>query len=144
MIGGQLRRRACVLALLAAIPNLVEAGPNAPQTPAERVSILVASSEKGSEVFQGRCSMCHAIKEGEPNKSEPTLHGLFGRQAASVPGYEYSSDMKSSHIVWNAQTLDAYLADPHRGIPDAGMPYLGLSSKTDRDDLIAYLEQATR
>jgi cytochrome c2 len=52
--------------------------------------------------------------------------------------------MRASHIVWNAQTLDEYLADPHRGIPDAGMPYPGLSSKTDRDDLISYLEQATR
>jgi len=52
--------------------------------------------------------------------------------------------MRASRIVWNAQTLDKYLADPHRGIPGAKMPYQGLSSKTDRDDLILFLEQATR
>jgi cytochrome c len=88
--------------------------------------------------------MCHTIKESDSNKSGPTLHDLFGRQAGSVPGYKYSQDMRASKIVWNAQTLDVYLADPHRGIPDAGMPYVGLSSKPDRDDLISYLEQATR
>jgi cytochrome c len=52
--------------------------------------------------------------------------------------------MRNSGIVWNAQTLDKYLADPHRDSPGVKMPYQGLSGKTDRDDLISYLEQATR
>ena len=77
-------------------------------------------------------------------KIGPNLHGLFGRQAGSLPEYDYSADLRASHIVWNALTLDEYMADPHRGRPRDKMPYPGLSSKTDRDDLITYLEQATR
>jgi cytochrome c2 len=88
--------------------------------------------------------MCHAPQEGGPDNLGPTLHGLFGRQAGALPKFNYSPDLRNSRIVWNAQTLDEYLAEPHRGRPGDKMPYPGLSSKTDRDDLISYLEQATR
>jgi cytochrome c2 len=51
--------------------------------------------------------------------------------------------MRASGIVWGAQTLDVYLADPHKDIPGDKMPFPGLPNKADRDDLISYLEQAT-
>jgi cytochrome c len=106
--------------------------------------MLVADPQKGAVLFQNRCAGCHSVQEGAPQKIGPPLHGLFGRQAGGVAGYVYSADMRAARIVWDAQTLDRYLADPHRSIPDAGMPYPGLSSKTDRDDIISYLERVTR
>jgi cytochrome c len=88
--------------------------------------------------------MCHELRAGDSTKYGPNLHGVFGRKAGSLPGYDYSLDLRRSSIVWNAQTLDEYLADPHSGRRGDKMPYPGLSSKTDRDNLIAYLEQVTR
>jgi cytochrome c len=139
-----LYRAAYVLVLFMTLSDLAGAGPREPQSPTDRRVLLVANTQKGEALFQNRCSMCHAVQAEGPNKLGPDLHGLFGRRAGTAPGYNYSSDMRASRIVWSAQTLDTYLADPHRGIPDAQMPYLGLSGKTDRDDLISYLEQATR
>jgi cytochrome c len=136
--------RACVLVLLVTIPDVARPDPSGPQAPANRQIQLAANAEKGGSLFQNRCSMCHSTQEGGPNKFGPNLHGLFGRQAASLPEYNYSNDLRGSGIVWNSQTLDEYLADPHRGRRDAKMAYPGLSSKTDRTDLISYLEQATR
>jgi cytochrome c len=144
MTGEQLWRRACTLVLLVAIPNFVGAIPNRPVVQAEGLQLLVANPEKGSEIFQNRCNMCHAVRQGDQRKFGPNLHGLLGRKAGTLPGYTYSSDMRNSGIVWNSQTLDKYLADPHRDSLGVKMPYPGLSGKTDRDDLISYLEQATR
>ena len=103
-----------------------------------------ANAVKGAEIFQTRCSMCHELQVGESTKYGPNLQGVFGRKAGSLPGYNYSVDLRVSSIVWDAQTLGEYLADPHRGGRGTKMPYPGLSSKTDRDNLIAYLEQVTR
>ena len=144
MKGGQLWLRACVLVLFVTIPDIARSGPSGPQVPVDRQIQFVANAEKGALLFQNRCSVCHTTQEGERNKIGPHLHGLFGRQAGTLPEYDYSVDLRTSRIVWNAQTLDEYLADPHRGRPGDKMPYPGLSSKVDRDDLISYLEQATR
>ena len=144
MKGGQLWLRACVLVLFVTIPDIARSGPSGPQVPVDRQIQFVANAEKGALLFQNRCSMCQTTQEGERNKIGPHLHGLFGRQAGTLPEYDYSVDLRTSRIVWNAQTLDEYLADPHRGRPGDKMPYPGLSSKVDRDDLISYLEQATR
>ena len=84
--------------------------------------------------------MCHVTQKAGSDKFGPNLHGLFGRLAGSQPGYGYSADLHDSRIIWNAQSLDEYLADPHKGRAGDKMPYPGLSSKTDRDDLITYLD----
>ena len=90
--------------------------------------------------------MCHELQAGDSTKYGPNLQGVFGRKAGSLPGYNYnySPDLGRSNIVWNAQTLDDYLADPHSGRRGDKMPYPGLSSKVDRGNLISYLEQATK
>jgi cytochrome c len=144
MKAGQLWHRAFVLVLLVTIPDVARSGPSEPQVRTDRQIQLAANAIKGASIFQNRCNMCHSTEEGGRNKIGPHLHGLFGRQAGTLPGYDYSVDLRTSRIVWDAQTLDEYLADPHRGRPGDKMPYPGLSSKTDRDDLIIYLEQATR
>ena len=43
-----------------------------------------------------------------------------------------------------AKTLAAYLADPQAYIVGNRMSFAGVTEKSDRDDLIAYLEQAVR
>ena len=142
--GRRFWRRVFVLMPLVAMVGTAEAGTGDLGVSIDQNIQFVASMEKGERLFQGRCATCHATQEASPGKFGPNLHGLFGRRAASLPDYQYSSDLRASRIVWNAQTLDEYLADPHRGRPGDKMPYPGLSSKTDRDDIISYLQQATR
>ena len=56
-----------------------------------------------------------------------------------MPNYNYSAAMKSAKIVWDAATLDAYLLDPQKLIPQNKMPFPGLKTVTERKDVIAYL-----
>ena len=73
------------------------------------------NAQKGTAIFRTHCSMCHELQAGDSTKYGPNLQGVFGRKAGSLPGYNYSLDLRGSSIVWTAQTLSEYLADPHGG-----------------------------
>jgi cytochrome c len=144
MRGSQPWGRVCVSVLLVLIPGLANAAPSEPRPPANPLTRLVADTQRGAGLFGSRCGICHTLQAGGPNKVGPNLHGLFGRHAGTLPGYNYSPAMRAANIVWSADTLDAYLTDPHKDIPGDKMPFPGLPNKADRDDLISHLEQATK
>jgi cytochrome c len=67
------------------------------------------------------------------------LKGIIGRKAASVEGVNYSAALKASGWTWDADKLDAYLADPKKALPGT-TKFVGVSNAQDRADIIAYLE----
>lgn len=49
----------------------------------------------------------------------PSLSGVWNRKAGSLASFpRYSSALKSSGIVWNDKTLDAWIKDPQHLIPE--------------------------
>lgn len=99
--------------------------------------------DKGKKVFN-QCRACHSLKAGE-HRVGPSLAGVWDREAGTAEGFtRYSDPMKESGVVWNAETLDAYLADVRGYIPGNRMTYPGVRSAEQRADLIAYLKQETR
>jgi cytochrome c len=93
----------------------------------------------GAKVFRSQCAECHSNREGK-NKTGPSLFGIIGRKAASVPGYRYSDAMKSSMLLWTDEELDAYVTEPRKVVPGNKMKYRGLTDAAKRADLIAYLD----
>ncbi|HEX6979935.1 MAG TPA: cytochrome c family protein [Alphaproteobacteria bacterium] len=89
-----------------------------------------------------KCASCHTLDADRRNKAGPSLYGVFGRVAGSVPNYRYSEALKSSGVIWNEQTLDAYLKDTQSYLPGTKM-YGGLTQDQDRADLLAFLRVAT-
>ena len=103
-----------------------------------------ADAERGQVVFQ-RCYACHSVKAEENNLQGPSLSGVLGRRAGTVPGFEYSPAMIEAgakrRLVWTWKTLDAFLADPHRFVPGTSMSMPPLRDPVDRRDVIDYLAQ---
>ena len=97
---------------------------------------------RGEQKFV-ECAACHSVERGVNNVG-PSLAGLFGRHAGSLPDFRYSAAMRKSGITWTPLTLDEYIADPQKRIPANRMPYAGLPDAAARADLIAYLEKATK
>ena len=93
----------------------------------------------GEKVFK-KCKACHVVDK-EKNKTGPHLVGLLGRTAGSVDSFKkYSKAMKASGIVWNAETLDGYLANPKKYLKGTKMAFAGLRKEKDRQNIIAYFE----
>jgi cytochrome c len=93
---------------------------------------------KGAAVFR-QCLTCH-VKEIGVNKVGPSLAGIVGRTAGTVPGFRYSDANKNSGIVWSEQELYVYLKDPRARIPGTIMAFNGIKDSQKRADLIAYLK----
>ncbi len=52
--------------------------------------------------------------------------------------------MKKSGVRWCSEPLVKYLANPKGFIKGNRMTFPGLKKKADRDNVISYLEQATK
>src|SRR6056297_562292 len=86
----------------------------------------------GERQFMRKCSICHALEPGPSRRAGPTLHGIFGRRAGTVPGYTYSDTLDGSDIVWSAKTIDALFdAGPDHYIPGSKMPMQVISGRDD-------------
>ncbi|MEH2541987.1 MULTISPECIES: c-type cytochrome [unclassified Bradyrhizobium] len=98
---------------------------------------------RGQQNFR-MCAPCHSL-EPDQNMTGPSLAGLWGRKAGALPSFErYSDALKSSGIIWDDRSLDAWLADPNDMVPDNEMPFNGIKDPQHRADLLAFLREATK
>jgi cytochrome c2 len=97
-----------------------------------------SEEDRGFRLYQQHCRTCHVLKAGD-HRLGPSLLGVVGRQAGTVPGYGFSRSMAGSNVVWDPATLDAFLADPAGFMPGNGMIYSGMASAEDRLAVIAYM-----
>lgn len=92
----------------------------------------------GANIFQSQCAMCHSATPGAGGIG-PSLAGVYGKPAASSPGYQYSPALIAAKLVWNDATLDKFLTSPQSDVPGTKMPFAGLTDAGQRADVIAYL-----
>ena len=95
---------------------------------------------RGQVYFRENCSLCHDDSSNKASFQGPPLYGVVGRKAGSTD-FGYSAAMKSagaSGKVWNADALNAFLADPQKSVPGTQMP-VKVDDPKARKDVIAYL-----
>lgn len=102
-----------------------------------RAESALAPSAAGELQFN-KCMACHSLQKGT-NLMGPSLSGLAGRKAGSMPGFTYSPAMSASKVTWNRDTLSSFLEKPMQYIPGNTMPFAGLRNADQRAALIDFL-----
>lgn len=91
----------------------------------------------GKSLFEKRCGGCHAL---DRDKEGPRLKGVYGRTAGSVDSFQYSDALKKSRVKWTEETLDKWLTDTEKLVPNNDMT-LHVEKAPERSEIIAYLKQ---
>src|SRR6516164_10388995 len=95
---------------------------------------------RGERVYRA-CAACHSL-EPDRNMTGPSLANLWNRKAGSLPSFDrYSDALRTSGIIWDDRSLDAWLTDPERMVPDNEMPFEGIKDERARTDLLAFLKE---
>ena len=81
--------------------------------------------------------LAHVIPKTQDEKQSFYNVNVKGTQ------YRYSNALRQSGILWNATTLDAWLANPKKFVPGNRMRFSGIRNDRARAALIAFLETAT-
>jgi cytochrome c len=97
------------------------------------------TDKHGKELFDKRCGGCHAL---DRDKEGPRLGGVYGRAAASIASFPYSAALQKSNLTWTDETLDKWLTDPDKLVPDADMAF-HVESADERRGIISYLRQTS-
>lgn len=93
---------------------------------------------KGKLLYKDACTQCHQLTPGL-NKKGPQLLNVYGARAAELEDYNYSQSLQETGWTWDAETLDTYIADPVKVLPDSKMLSDPMPNATERTDIIAYL-----
>jgi cytochrome c len=102
------------------------------------------ADDPGADVFRA-CIACHTLRPDQGNRAGPTLHGIFGRRIATLPGYNFSEALNHLDIVWTPETVaKLFEIGPARYTPGTKMPEQRIGAPEDRDALVKFLERATK
>lgn len=112
----------------------------AQSSPVSSEKAVVGDGARGKTVF-ARCAACHDLNTGV-TRLGPSLKGVIGRTSGTSPNFNYSQALKDKAVVWNAASLDQFLASPAKFAPGNRMAYPPMNNPQDRADLVAFIDQA--
>ena len=108
------------------------------RTPVSAPLYTEGNADNGALIYEEACEQCHRIIPGS-NKKGPQLMNIYGAPAADLADYTYSEELTASGWIWDAKTLDPYIADAEKAMPGSKMLADPMPDARERADVIAYL-----
>ena len=110
------------------------------------IVIAIGSAYAIDKEFR-KCAGCHKIEEGKKGGMGPNLYGIFNSPAGQVEGYRYSEWLKESGIIWNRESLQAWLSDRKtreeyfgKNVFKTKMMWTGIKKEEQMKEILDYLE----
>ncbi|HVR67003.1 MAG TPA: hypothetical protein VMT98_10195 [Verrucomicrobiae bacterium] len=105
----------------------------------ERPSRAEGDAQLGARAFDA-CTACHSLIPGR-HMTGPSLADIWNKKAGTIAGFpRYSPALEAADIIWNYESLDAWLANPRAFIPKTRMTFPGIDDGNMRADIIAFLQ----
>lgn len=99
--------------------------------------VYEAAAPADGERLWRQCRACHQLEPGA-NATGPYLHGVVGREIASVDSFGgYSGNLPEGE--WTPENINGFLEAPRTWAPGTSMGYAGMRDVEDRAALIAYM-----
>lgn len=113
------------------------------QPPSQRPAVTLPSYtqgdvDNGKAEYDKACLKCHKLQAGNNDKG-PQLMRIYGAKSALLTDYQYTDAMKNSNIVWTAENLDKYIAQPKQTVVGTRMRSEPIDDANVRHDIIAYI-----
>jgi len=99
-----------------------------------------ADATAGKAVFRQQCALCHSAQPDDGGGAQgPSLMNVIGRKAGSGTAFSYTKALSGSNLVWDAATLDRFLAAPTTVVPGSAM-VVAITDSAERANVVAYFE----
>ena len=87
-----------------------------------------------------QCKACHSVDPNDGHSTGPNLFGIYDQEAGKAEGFRYSPVLRDSGIVWNNETLDAFLKSPQKYLKGNRMAFGGVRNDQNRSAMVCLLE----
>lgn len=114
-------------------------------------AFAAGDADVGDKEFR-KCKSCHAIESASDTivkggKTGPNLHGVIGRVAGTVEGFNYGADLVKlgeTGFTWDEESLATYIEDPAAFLKDklddgAAKSKMSFKMRKNSADVAAYL-----
>lgn len=104
------------------------------------LSLTQGDAENGANLA-ARCMACHKLSDDGKHGIGPNLFGVYGRDIASAPGFDYTQSLIRRKGVWDTDQLNAFMFESKRFDQGSHAAFLALWRLSDRADIIAWLKE---
>jgi cytochrome c len=87
------------------------------------------------------CSTCHSVTKDGSAGVGPNLYAIIGKKAGGAPGFNYSTALKESGLIWDEATLEKFVESPRGVIAGTRMSYGGQRDPAKRKEIIDWLKK---
>ena len=114
--------------------------PSRPRLSRPIAELLAKADVARGENAAQKCAACHTFNKGGRPLVGPNLWGVVGRPKAHEAGFNYSAALKAKGGNWTVDESEPiHQPTRRRMIPGTTMTFAGISRRSERADIIAYL-----
>ncbi len=102
-------------------------------------SLLASADVVAGEKIAKKCVACHTFAEGGQNRIGPNQWDIVNRALGTTEGFAYSEALLAKGGAWDYESLNEFIYNPKKYIPNTKMNFAGIKNDKDRANLILWI-----